>query len=540
MARHFEIIDFVYASYRPFEDLWQDRPTRIWVSMADKTLPEMMAIVIKAIRDQTTPKNILLMFFQKVIGATSVEIMRSYIEQIVTEVKAQNWNKCCISTCYFVPSHEPIWDRVGQFNRMAHKANEDMGVSKVNIHKALMSQVSDSDLTLRLRAPMFIEFQLGVHLGTHLSHEGVANVVRMVKTVLRTAFKYRTVRNINPRETRVVVPPSLAYTAGYNKNRFMRQLMADRGIIRPDRLSPGQRRLMMSDQRLSGWQNWYVFKQHGPLRRYQEREGMLEAIIMQLKTSDKIPVWNTDEEEVDETEDNNDGDDANNAGDDANNAVEDANNAVENEETQAVVNEGAYAVAKERSYAVASEEEAYDPDEWLPDDFEIEIINISDGEIEVHHRPVSQKQPDPEPEQVPGDDSGFEMFEVERRVSQLDLTDVDEFEMIEAEPVKARSDVEMLDAEKEKSEAKTEEDNDLVNVKEQLRESESKFAIAVAMITTYRDEIRTLKSDCKYWKKQFETKAERLEFLEDECERLTAQYEFVTYNQMPKGRKSFK
>ncbi len=553
MARHFDIVDVIYASVRPFEELWQDSPTRIWVSMADKSLPEMVSVVIDAIRDQSTPKNILVMVFQKVIGATTIDVMRNHIDAIVTEVNSQRWNKCAISTCFFVPSHEPIWDRVGQFNRLAHKANEDMGVSRVNIHRALMSQVSDTDFTLRIRAAMFSEFQLGLSLGTHLSFEGMASLVRMVKTVMRTAFKFRNERNTKPRETRVVVPPSLAVTAGYNKNKFMRQLMADRGIIRPDRRRPGERRLMMSDQKLSGWQKWQVFRRHGPMHRYQEREGMLDAIIMQLKTADKIPVWGDEDEVYDEDE----GNDGNDGGEDDSNAVlqeadtnkavlqeADTNKAVEQEVDnnavpqdkgtnktvvqEAGTNKNAFQ-ARRVLIKKDSSEEPYDPDEWLPDNYEIEIINISDGEVEVHHRPVSQKQADPEPMQVAGDDNSFEIIDMERQVRELSLDNNEEFEMVEPEKVK--------EAREDNIENPTVDDVD--SLKEQLREAHSKLDIATAMIVTYREQIRDLQAENKSWEEQYEYCANRIDTLEIECERLTAQYEYVTNFRDPRVRKGF-
>ena len=57
-GKHFDIVDIVYATFRPFDELWTDTDKRRWVTMTDKNLDEMTSIVKDAICDQSRPKNI--------------------------------------------------------------------------------------------------------------------------------------------------------------------------------------------------------------------------------------------------------------------------------------------------------------------------------------------------------------------------------------------------------------------------------------------------------------------------------------------------
>lgn len=370
MNKHFDIVDVVYAHFRPFDDIWEDTNKRMWISLSDKNLEEMVTIVKDAIDDQTTPKNIICMIFQKYVGGADNDLLRDYVNEIVEATKSQKWNKCSIATAYFVPSHMQVWDKVGEFNKIAHEANQSMGMPRLNLHRALMAMVlgDGSDKTLRVRYGMWIEPQLGVHLGTHPSHEGVVKIVDTVVKTFDNAFKFR--KNIPSRffETRVMVPPCLSITPGYNKNSFMRHLLADRGVIKRD---TGVKRQLMSDQLPPGWQNWHVYRTHGNLSRYNEREGMLVAHKLLLKKADKPPVWNREQDDDAEFSEANQG------------STEDE---MENLPPPTV--------------DICQLGEAYDPEEWIADkDLEIEFINNQDGETEMLTRRVVFLDTDDEMEQ---------------------------------------------------------------------------------------------------------------------------------------------
>ncbi len=363
-SKFVDIVDIVLAATRPFDDQWKDKPTRIWVSLADKNLLEMVEATIAQIRDQTVPKNILVCFFQKFIGGCDIELMRKYLNQIRDETLKQKWNKVIVSTCYFVPSHEQIWGIVGLFNLEAHRINADLGMPRMNLHRAIMTQMSELDKTLRVRALAFIEYQLGLSLGTHLSYEGYASIVNLVNTVFDTAFKFQKKQGKKKsRQTRKVVPPSLAITPGYVHNVFMRQILTDKRIIRRDPRNPITKRMHWSDQKLPGHQNWQVFREQGPMRRFQEREGYLAAHLWMLKRADKVPVWCEDEE--DESEE---------------------------EEVQEVQQQ-------------LDEDRPYDPEEeWVTDpNLCFVVTNKPDGEIEVITENVAQMEVDEQKEKKKGD-----------------------------------------------------------------------------------------------------------------------------------------
>ena len=398
MRKHFDIVDVVYAHFRPFDELWEDTDKRMWISLADKNLEEMTSIVKDAIFDQERPKNIICLFFQKYVGGCDNELMREYVNELVEATKAQKWNKLSIATSYFVPSHMQVWDKVGEFNKIAHDANEAMGMPRLNVHRSLMAMVlgDGSDKTLRVRFSMWIEPQLGVHLGTHPSFEGVAKIVDTVVKTFDHAFKFRKPLPSRFAETRVMVPPCLSITPGYNKNNFMRHLLADRGVIERDR---GVKRQIMSDQLPPGWQNWHVYRTHGNLSRYNEREGMLVAHKLLLKRSDKLPIWNIEQE-----------------------ADTDNSEAVQGSTEDEMEN------LPPPTVDIDQLGEAYDPDEWVADkDLEIEFVNNQDGEIEVMTRRVVFLDTDDEMEQDKVDDQTKEeqkdYNEDENCVKKLELAE---------------------------------------------------------------------------------------------------------------------
>jgi hypothetical protein len=55
--------------------------------------------------------------------------------------------------------------------------------------------------------------------------------------------------------------------------------------------------LHMSEQKLPGWRSWHVYRKNGPLRRFNEREGMLAALTYLLKRADDLPTWQDDDDD---------------------------------------------------------------------------------------------------------------------------------------------------------------------------------------------------------------------------------------------------
>ena len=367
MAPQTTVVDYVYAAFRPFDELWVDSETRVWISLADKNLKEMVDATIATIKDQNVPKNLLIIFFQKFIGGCDINLIKDYMREIVDAAKAQKWNKVCFGTCYFPPQHEVVWGIIALYNREAHRCNEALGRPRVNIHRAMMSQVSETDKTLRTRPSMWAEYQLGLHLGLHPSYEGLRNIVNLINKVLDTAFKYQS-RSNNSRpsvETRVVIPPTLAITPGYPRNTFMRQLLVDRGTMQADPSMRGQRRLHMSEQKLPGWRSWQIYKRNGPLRRFNEREGLLAAIDYLQKRADAVPTWSNEDEE-DYVVVNHEDDDEGSWTSDENLEIRIIN--YEQEEDEEV----------SRQVREMDIEEAYDPEDPVVDDFE-ELPSVADS-----------------------------------------------------------------------------------------------------------------------------------------------------------------
>ena len=401
MAKFYHICDVVLASFRPYEGLWTDGERRKWISLADRTLKSMVEVALDMIRDQNTPKNILIMFFQKSIGGVPIRVVRGYMDEILAEARSQRWNKVSFSTCWFVPTHQKIWDQVGEFNALAHNANELMGRARVNIHRSLMSRVSEDSYKLRNRLAMWAEPQMGLSLGYHLSYEGVKNVVGQVLNVLDTGFKMKRKRSSSEPEAHT--PPSLDKTPGWKNNSFMMRILEDKGLLRVVR-QPGQRRprrQLMSYQKMPGSENWQVFLKHGELPRYQQREGVLEAMILMWNKADAIPVWDFEEEVVVEKE-----------------VVKDV-----------VVESEAVEVAVEALEVNGDDDAPYDPEDWIAtDDIVVEFdnkVNVrDDNEVECAEGAVAQEVVVAHDDSVVQDDV-FETPENKTKYNEDDKDDKD-------------------------------------------------------------------------------------------------------------------
>ena len=494
LSKYYDVIDIVYAGFRPNDELWHDTKYRKWVSMPDKSLKTMVEIVLDSIRDTTTPKNIVVMFFQRFVGGTDIELMRSYVQEIVQETQSQKWNKCSIATCWFTPSHQPVWGTVAIFNKIAHKANEDMGISRMNLHKCLMKLVDPDgpDYTLRNNGSMWSEFQLGLALGSILSFEGMRKVVNSVHKTLDSAFKFcETEAGSHPAKENQ--PPTLDVTPGWNRNRFMRQILEDRGLI-PSEREQGARRMMMSDQKPSGWENWHVFKD-GPLRRFNEREGNLEAQIWLQRRADEIPVWGTDNQEPEQMEINEES------------AQEEAvANSVQEE---AVVN------SVQEEAVVNSEDEPYDPEEeWIADkDIQIEFVNKPNGEVEVIHRRVAMID-----------------TSAESCVDEIEDGDADENGCVETQ--------------KQKQENYNEDDKEWIKELTRALEIEKEKTKAYRAEIEHKDlAIAREKATVRYWKQQIREVNEKVVALEKEVEGAHETMRFMrsTYKakEIAKNKKKF-
>ena len=496
-SKFYKVVDIVLSPFKPYDDLWQDFENRRWVSLANRSLDEMVDLTIQSIKERSTPKNILVLFFQKYIGGISVEVLKGHVWRIVREAREQRWNKVCFSTCWFVPSHEKVWGDVKEFNSVVHEANVSMGVSKVSLHRSIMSPVSPGSYKLRNRCAMWLEFQLGLALGMHLSHEGVAAVVKAVVRVLNMAFKMGD-KLESKHDKDKGIPPSLSITPGWNKNVFMRQMMADRGLI-PSERRRGERRMQMSSQSMRGSEEWWVFKTHGPLERFNQREGMLEAMILLLKRSDKDPVW-------------------------VDNEVAESECDVVVVEEEVVVNEVVVEneVAEVERQVVEVEREdlcvddgdsPYDPEEWVANrDLEVEFKN----ELAAQNQGGEVKE------------SGEASIDDEEDEMEV-VVSMEKCEVVEkGEPEKPKK------REKKKENYYEEADNDVEWLLERVRNTERKYKVEkekckAQKLALQSKEIEVMreKATVRLFKGRCEEKDKKIEELEEEVQRVNETWRFL-------------
>ncbi len=132
-------VDVVFSHFKIKEELCDTERIGIrWISLADRSLNEMVEVVKKAIRDQNVAKNILVICLQKFAGGTNATIMRRALIDIKEEVAKQRVNKVIFGTAYFVPSHELVWPEVAQFNVDVAKANDAMNMPRATVHKSVV------------------------------------------------------------------------------------------------------------------------------------------------------------------------------------------------------------------------------------------------------------------------------------------------------------------------------------------------------------------------------------------------------------------
>ncbi len=285
--------DLVFGSFNIEKRLWpEDRLKITWISLATYDADAMTKIIIRSIQDQRHPKNILVQCFQRHLGEVDVQKIIKLMHKIADEAAKQKQNRVAFATSWFTPEKASNWGCFSIFNKECHLLNEDLGTARVNLHKCLMVQVSENDFSLMIKGPMFTGFQLGLNLGDFLSTEGIERV----KTCLIRVFDHSFQRDPNRPRSRnynTKLPPSLAYTPGYQDDRFMIQLLTEKKIIQGRSRSTANchSRLRCSDERLPGWRNWDIFIQHGPLWNYDSRRGILEAAVDTMNKSNDIPEW---------------------------------------------------------------------------------------------------------------------------------------------------------------------------------------------------------------------------------------------------------
>ena len=307
--------DIVFGSFNMPEQIWPEERLKItWVSLASHHEEEMANIVIKAIKAQNIPKNILVQCFQRHVGEVDVEKLIRLMGLITEEAKKQTQNRVAFGTSWFTPAKANVWACFSIFNKETHRLNEELGVARVNLHKCLMSQVDEyRDLSLMIRGQMYLEFQLGVDLGSTVSIEGIKRLKNTLMKVFDHAFQDDPNR---PRSNnyRTKLPPSLSVTPGYEDDQFMIQLLEEKRIIKARTRSAGNNppQLRCSDKRSPGWRKLDVFIENGALWNYESRGVVLQTIKDARNISNEVPKWiivdEDDSQDMDITAEDKDGD----------------------------------------------------------------------------------------------------------------------------------------------------------------------------------------------------------------------------------------
>ncbi len=283
--------DYVFASYMMPHRIWDESLTRAkWISMKNYDIRSCTDTILECVRDQTESKNIIVLAFQKWVGAMDNKKLSKYLEEIVEAVKKQEKNKLVFGTNLFIPNSSVVWKKVGEMNETIRWYNESLGMPPLNMHKMAMCWISESDKTLRVRGSSFVEFQLSLGLGINPSYECLIKIKNHILIALDTTF-YGNSNRRRSSSVRVTVPPPLIETEGYRFNEFHRQELEDRNLGGRSKSTGGHRRsrLTWSLRRPEGWQSWDIYRSN-PWTKV-ERERALNDYLEEIHQSSERPTW---------------------------------------------------------------------------------------------------------------------------------------------------------------------------------------------------------------------------------------------------------
>ena len=292
-----EILDIIFASYKMPEYILDEKVSRIkWISLKNYDLRTATDVVIDAIVDQTTKKNIVISCFQKWCGAIENSKILKCFDEIIAAQKAQKANKIVFSTFWYLPNSSSVWNKVRDLNDKVRFYNELLDMPQLCMHKMGTSWVSECDRTLRIRGMIFLEFQLGLGLGHSLSVEGLYKVKNYLMVAMDITFSPEAEKK-KVRYSRAVAPPPLIETEGYRFNEFFKQELRDRNLAGRPSSTGGSRAssLTWSQRRPEGWRNWAVYRKNSCWTK-EERIRALEEHLELINRSDERPVWGKKEQ----------------------------------------------------------------------------------------------------------------------------------------------------------------------------------------------------------------------------------------------------
>ena len=280
------------ASFMMLEELWDaDRLKIEWVSLNNYDLSTMTEVIIKAINDQAQPKNLLISSYQKFVGNTDVQLLIKELKKIVDATNKQEQNTVAIATAWFVPAQMANWGATAIFNKEVYRLNDYLNIPRANLHKHLMRQVNDKDWQRMIRPSCWLEYQLGLSLGSTLSWEGLKRLKQCILNIFDYTFSRDPYRPPSG-EVKHLLPPPLHETPGYLQDEYMMQILEDKGLYVPEEPTERGERLRCTVKRAPGWRYWDVYKKHGPMWTCESREGMLEAYLWKMNQSHSIKEWN--------------------------------------------------------------------------------------------------------------------------------------------------------------------------------------------------------------------------------------------------------
>ena len=286
--------NIVFSSFMMWEELWpEDRLNAQWISLANYSIREMTDVIIRAVRDQSQSKNIVVASFQKFAGAYDVQKIVQHLDEIAEAVESQRKNKVSFATCYFVPAHQSVWGAVSILNKQIHRICDQLRISRINLHKCVMREVDEKrdDGWRMIKPSCWLEYQLGLSLGTNLSWEGCLKIKYNLLKVFDFTFNDDPYRPPSKKE-KINSPLPLNKTPGYKEDSFMIQMMELKKMIPTRTRSEGERMLKCSEVKNNPrCKYWRIYQENGPMISFESREGMLEACHIQLKRSHTIREW---------------------------------------------------------------------------------------------------------------------------------------------------------------------------------------------------------------------------------------------------------
>lgn len=211
---------------------------------------------IKEILKSNTPKNILVLAYQKFVGHVDVTTLEKHLNEI-SRLAMESIHQLAFGCFYYVPQFERVWSMYTQLNMHVRLLNLNMGLSPCNMHKSFLISYNKGRV-FYVRPNLFAEYIKESGVGETLSYAGYVRVKDSSLKYLYKAFEEED-RPVSQALAKDVEPPPLFLSPGYKSKPSMQKFIKESGLRQPSRsnmVGSGERVERVGRSSRSRGQSW--------------------------------------------------------------------------------------------------------------------------------------------------------------------------------------------------------------------------------------------------------------------------------------------